>query len=491
MAGKKKVSVHILTSDFDPIFQFDKHLAAWLAFSELAVGVDRLRIPEEKFQMVIGRHDADWSPNPLLNTFLRSRYDAVLAAINDPKTASAVRLLPGLWDRIQFKGGAAEWIDPTTIAPILVGSLHQKLLIVDERIAYVSGINHVGVNRDNRAHTLLRDTKKWHDGSVRVTGEILDDIVNSAYATWNDQRIKAATFLDKANKAQPRLAIPARKTLDLVPASSAKPAKTSTKSKPKPAGPIPCQAWRTMSRKINSSDQPDTSVADIVEGHVNAIKQAEKFIYLENQYLRDGRIGQALIDKLTAAKDLNLIVVLPAVSEEMMGAADPISLTGVALQFEIIRQLEAFGNRFGAFGLFAPIAPPKKGEPFKDVIYVHNKVMIVDDVFATMGSANLNERGTKLDFELNLAWHSPKIVKALRASLWKEILGSGVDFSGWKPAVFAKSWGDLAAKNAARPPTKRKGFLMPLVNRQGANLPLVPNWLAQSGGSTTQGVIVG
>jgi phosphatidylserine/phosphatidylglycerophosphate/cardiolipin synthase-like enzyme len=240
--------------------------------------------------------------------------------------------------------------------------------------------------------------------------------------------------------------------------------------------------WRTMSRKIDANDQPDTSCADILEGHVRAIGLAEKFIYIENQYLRDGTIGQALVDRMSAVKDLNLILVLPAVSEEMMESADPISLTGVALQFKIIEKLLAFGDRFGAFAMLAPLDPPtKKGDPKIDVIYVHNKLMIVDDVFAVAGSANLNERGTKLDFELDLAWHSPKSVKALRVSLWTEILGKDAKFSQWKPAAYAKSWSDLATKNAGRAPTKRKGFVMPLTNEEGFDLPLVPNWLAQTG----------
>ena len=64
MAAKKKVQVNILTTDFDPIFQVQNHFAAWIAFAEMAAVADRLRIPENKVQMVIARHEAEWGRTP-------------------------------------------------------------------------------------------------------------------------------------------------------------------------------------------------------------------------------------------------------------------------------------------------------------------------------------------------------------------------------------------------------------------------------------------
>ena len=402
--ARKNVPVHLLVSDFDPVFRSAQHREVWLSYSELAAVSDALNVPDEMLQMVVSRHEAEWDPGSLVRRFLEPIYEALRENLNKTGNESLIKFMPGLWNKIEFKSGIIEWQPPDTIHPILVGSLHQKLIIVDEKIAYVSGINHVAINLDNSAHTLLSRTKKWHDGSVRVSGEILVDLVKGAFGTWNEERVKMASFVEQARKAQPRLDLPVRKTLELKPSTTAAGGKVAKKAPPK--GSILCQAWRTVSRKITSSDEPDTICSDLVEGCLNAIKRAEKFIYIENQYLRDDRIGQGLVDRLTAAKDLNVIVVLPFIAEEMMGAADPISVTGVQLQFLNIERLQAFGGRFGAFALLAPIDPPRQGEPFKDVIYVHNKLMIVDDAFATLGSANLNQRSTKLDLELNLAWHA-------------------------------------------------------------------------------------
>jgi phosphatidylserine/phosphatidylglycerophosphate/cardiolipin synthase-like enzyme len=51
-------------------------------------------------------------------------------------------------------------------------------------------------------------------------------------------------------------------------------------------------------------------------------------------------------------------------------------------------------------------------------VYIHSKLMIVDDVFTTLGSANINERSMSSDSELNICVEDPAVAKPLRRQLW-------------------------------------------------------------------------
>jgi phosphatidylserine/phosphatidylglycerophosphate/cardiolipin synthase-like enzyme len=55
-------------------------------------------------------------------------------------------------------------------------------------------------------------------------------------------------------------------------------------------------------------------------------------------------------------------------------------------------------------------------------IYVHAKVAVVDDLWATMGSANLNSRGMSHDAEMNVSALNAGFARSLRLALWREHL---------------------------------------------------------------------
>jgi phosphatidylserine/phosphatidylglycerophosphate/cardiolipin synthase-like enzyme len=51
-------------------------------------------------------------------------------------------------------------------------------------------------------------------------------------------------------------------------------------------------------------------------------------------------------------------------------------------------------------------------------IYIHSKLMIINDVFTTHGSANINTRSMQVDSEMNIAHEMKSVTKALRQKLW-------------------------------------------------------------------------
>src|SRR3546814_19493346 len=58
-------------------------------------------------------------------------------------------------------------------------------------------------------------------------------------------------------------------------------------------------------------------------------------------------------------------------------------------------------------------------------IYVHAKIMLVDDTWATIGSCNLHRRSLEGHSELNLSVWDSKVARALRCELLAEHLETG------------------------------------------------------------------
>ncbi|ASL42636.1 Cardiolipin synthase [Burkholderia sp. AD24] len=91
--------------------------------------------------------------------------------------------------------------------------------------------------------------------------------------------------------------------------------------------------------------------------------------------------------------------------------------------------------------LVAPDSPPGKWVD----IYVHAKVMTVDDAFTTLGSANINNRSMEGDSELNICHVDGDTTKALRRELWGlHTDGKGADDS---PIEAFKQWEKIVMQN--------------------------------------------
>ncbi|SFN15932.1 PLD-like domain-containing protein [Formivibrio citricus] len=112
---------------------------------------------------------------------------------------------------------------------------------------------------------------------------------------------------------------------------------------------------------------------------------------------------------------------------------------------ETIRMKKIPGLKVHVCSLVAPDTPA--GTPWMDV-YVHAKLMIVNDAFLTLGSANVNTRSMEVDSELNIALANPVITQALRRRLWSLHTG-GEGAQDDMPKAF-KAWADIIKKNKDR-----------------------------------------
>ena len=133
--------------------------------------------------------------------------------------------------------------------------------------------------------------------------------------------------------------------------------------------------------------QPE--IDEIAELFERQIASAKHYIYAENQYFTSRRIGQAICKRLTEENPPEILIVHAAHAE---GWLEQQAMDHA--RAELIRTLGQLdkGSRFGLYVPFTGETP----------IYVHAKIMIIDDRILRIGSANMNNRSMGLDSECDV-----------------------------------------------------------------------------------------
>jgi phosphatidylserine/phosphatidylglycerophosphate/cardiolipin synthase-like enzyme len=256
---------------------------------------------------------------------------------------------------------------------------HEKLVIVDDRVAFVGGIDLTDFagNRLDHSHHLPREAIGWHDACARLEGPIVADV--------------AAHFALRWPRALPPSARPGEQ-----------------------ADGFEAQLVRTVPEHVY--DGLPNGEFTILESYVRALRGAQRLVYLENQFLWSPEIVEILSAKLRGppVDDFRLVVLLPAKPNN--GADDTRGQLGV-LADAAVRGGD--GRRFLACTLFQP-------GPTGGPVYVHAKIGIVDDNWLTIGSANLNEHSLFNDSEVNVVLRDEAFVRAARLRLWSEHLARPV-----------------------------------------------------------------
>ncbi|MHB8457149.1 MAG: phospholipase D-like domain-containing protein [Acidimicrobiales bacterium] len=181
--------------------------------------------------------------------------------------------------------------------------------------------------------------------------------------------------------------------------------------------------------------------------------RARSMIYFEDQYFWSLEIAELLADALRRHEGLQLIGVVPRYPDKDGRLSGPPSR--LAQQRAVAAVQAAGGNRVGIYDIENAAGAP---------VYVHAKVCVIDDVWVTVGSDNLNRRSWTHDSELSCAVldqeldsrspHDPggmgdgsrRFARALRTALWAEHLGRSPD----DPALLDLANGSALWKEAAR-----------------------------------------
>ncbi|UZJ62590.1 phospholipase [Pseudomonas sp. KU26590] len=122
-----------------------------------------------------------------------------------------------------------------------------------------------------------------------------------------------------------------------------------------------------------------------------------------------------------------------------------------AIQQEVLKPEDIPNLKVHICSLVAPDSLPGNWMP----VYIHSKLMIVDDVFTTHGSANINTRSMQVDSELNIAHEWASETQALRRRLWK--LHTAKQGMQDDPKVAFEAWQNIIKENKKRKGEKAGG----------------------------------
>lgn len=133
-------------------------------------------------------------------------------------------------------------------------------------------------------------------------------------------------------------------------------------------------------------------IREIERMYLREIDKADARIYMENQYFTSKPIKEALASRLREPDGPEVVIILPHTPTGLVER-----LVMEPLQSEVLDSLHE-SDEYDRLEVYCPFSDEDGNSPVK----VHAKVMIIDDEFATVGSANLNNRSMGLDTECNL-----------------------------------------------------------------------------------------
>jgi phosphatidylserine/phosphatidylglycerophosphate/cardiolipin synthase-like enzyme len=248
-------------------------------------------------------------------------------------------------------------------------SHHQKIVLIDDRLAVCGGIDMTSCRWDTREH-LENDPRRERPGG-------------SSYGPWHDATMMMegpiAGALDELGRARWRRA-------------GGKPLK--------PPRPTNVSAWPEGLRphfenveigiaRTRVEYAGESAVREVESLFQLQIWRARRFIYAENQYFASRAVAEAITARLLEDDPPEIVIVQPASAENWVEsvAMDP-------TRARLVRAIEEI-DRHGRFHLYTPYTG-------QTPIYVHAKLMIVDDEVLRIGSSNFNNRSMGLDSECDV-----------------------------------------------------------------------------------------
>jgi phosphatidylserine/phosphatidylglycerophosphate/cardiolipin synthase-like enzyme len=241
---------------------------------------------------------------------------------------------------------------------------------------------------DDRAHDAenplrregLRSHGPYHDVQAYVTGEPVDVLRG-----WFAQRWRRATETDLPDTRPPRRELEIRPSF-LVAAPRVGLARTLPHMKAPPLEPV----------------------RELYELHLRAIAAAKRFIYLETQYFSCEELGRAFERRMMAGgPPLEIVLVLP---ERSVGWKERITIG--MYQQRILERLGRTAEETGhRLGVYYPAAHGPEGDAS---VFIHSKVLAVDDRFLLISSANATNRSMGFDTEIGIAWEAGGPTESLR-----------------------------------------------------------------------------
>jgi phospholipase D1/2 len=323
------------------------------------------------------------------------------------------------FDAITCDGFRFRWDDTVPLG----GSHHQKVAIVDGRIAFVGSQDICQARWDDSSHHATNPLRysrttfhqPYHEVQVALSRDAARSMVDLFAERW-----LGAT----GERLDPKELV-ANTRFDDVPVTlPMPPARVAL------ARTVPAFGGRPAEREVAAL-------------FVNVLSRAERLVYIESQYLTSCSVRDALVERMRdrTRPRLQILCVLPFKPEKFKE-----EMTVGVPQAVLLRTLEEesrrSGHDFRAFNVLA--GRDADGDPLH--VYIHSKLVIVDDRWFVVGSANLTNRSMTIDSEICVAYDGngdaevERAIRRARTRLLREHVGIEL------PAGYLEKHEGLAAR---------------------------------------------
>jgi phosphatidylserine/phosphatidylglycerophosphate/cardiolipin synthase-like enzyme len=275
------------------------------------------------------------------------------------------------------------------------GSHHQKFVVLrhpgrpELDVAFVGGIDLCHSRFDDADHRGDRQRQPmpevygprppWHDVQLRIRGPAVGDVETTFRERWNDPH--------KLTYNPINVVCDALRREDVTPGELPPPLPD-----PAPRGDQRVQVLRTFPARHPGYPFAPRGERSVARAYGKVVPRAHTLVYVEDQYFWNGEVVRCFADALRADDHLRLLVVLPLVPDQDGRLSEPANLIGRQQALAAVRS--AGGPRVAVYGI-----ENSEGVP----VYVHAKVCVVDDVWCSVGSDNVNLRSWTHDSELSCA----------------------------------------------------------------------------------------
>ncbi|HSN70732.1 MAG TPA: VTT domain-containing protein, partial [Steroidobacteraceae bacterium] len=341
-------------------------------------------------RMLLAHEPLPGNAPPMLGEFLnflarrRSRLHIYILIWDFPMAFSQGRELPAFY-RFNWRPHRRVHLRLDDTHPV-IGSHHQKIIVVDGTVAFCGGIDLTHRRWDTSGHPAEDERRRvadepyppFHDLMLAVDG-------GAAHALG---RLVAERWCRAGGR---RLHLPA----------------VRSDPWPEPLEPdftgVPVAISRTMPGR-----GPEPPVREIERLHLDLIAAARRSIYLENQYFTADRVADALAVRLAEPDGPEIVIVLRLLSNGWLE-----ELTMQTRRSQILKRLRQ-ADRYGRLKVYYPEI---EGLAPGTCVNMHSKISIVDDEWLRIGSANLSNRSLGFDTECDLtieARGDPRVQSTIR-----------------------------------------------------------------------------
>ncbi|MFW0792126.1 phospholipase D-like domain-containing protein [Gordonia sp. CPCC 205333] len=312
-----------------------------------------------------------------------------------------------------------------------LGIHHQKALVVQGIFGLVAFLGGMDL-APSRVTVNPAAGEPWHDVQVRITGPAALDVrqifedrwMDHPTAATRDERLSGTTILTTDARRKIAFPDPARLDRGSLPSTTWLPGATKSRS---------IDAYATIGRTFASNkaggtytfaSAGDYSAWEMIE---HGIARAQRWIYLEDQYLVSRMARKALLAKLADPSFEYLLMVMNG-----SGAAASDFKFLVTQRNEFRRDLLKIDPQRKRWGMYVL---KDSGDPERQKVcgtYLHSKTWIFDDGYVIVGSANCDNRGYTLDTECVVGFSDANTLDVflgksyaveLRTRLWRKHIG--------------------------------------------------------------------